>query len=242
MLPVADQLPAVGEQRVIRMHDAFRLACRARREGEIDDLVRVIDGITLRRTCSGKVIGRVDGLQRRHGREHVVEGAAGTISAPSWLGEEGSRREAVQQRADFAAGMGAMEARIARDALARTGEQKDDRLDAVGQPQADAVAADKSAAAEIGRDAVHPRSQLSPAQCAASVAQGRRIRPGSLVSHDELVESLPTPEPFGIVSSRLAGMMQCEERPHHQCPNLLASGLRFCVIEVDNSWCSSVSR
>src|SRR5208283_28659 len=104
--PVADKVASVGEQSVVRMHDALRRAGGTRGEREIDDLVRVV-------ACRGhvwrllwKAVGRVDDLEGRQLGQYAVEINFQTIGAPTLLSNERSCRETVQEHPDLATGVG----------------------------------------------------------------------------------------------------------------------------------------
>ena len=144
--PVARHHPRRGEQRVVAVQNALRLAGRAGGEGQIHDLVGIAararlraPGLAIRRMAQrrpGRRARRNAGSRGRPIREDVVPVGIGAVAG---LGDQRRGAHAVDQRDDLANRVVAMQRRAADIAVARTGEQRDRGLDPARQPHRDAI-------------------------------------------------------------------------------------------------------
>ena len=162
VVPVAHHVARVGEQRVVRVHDALGRAGRARGEGQIHHAVRIGRGCAGIGCRARQVLRRIDRLERCNARKHGVEIGARAVRAPAGLRQQRTRAQSLKQLPDLCTGERAMQRRIAGKALARAGEKHHDRLDAVRHPDRNPVAAHKPFGPEIGSDTVNPPPQFSP--------------------------------------------------------------------------------
>ena len=244
--PGVHHVARVGEQGVVRVHDAFGHARGAGGEGEIGDLVRIRDRISPRpRARLGDASVQPDGFQMVDPVKQSVEAGIGPVGAPARFRVERRRLEPLQQRHHLGAGMRPMQRRVAGIALTGAGQEQDDGLHPVAAPDRDTVAFDEPARLQIGGNRVRPVLDLAPAQPPRAVAQRRRVAPALGVAFEQAVERLFAPDPALVVALRRPGRVQCQKGTHAsrlQCPKRSGSGGRRSRKAVPSSFDSSLSR
>src|SRR5690606_38408846 len=95
---------------------------------------------------------------------------------------------------DLTAGVSAVKRRVAGNAEARAGEERDVYVQPVRQPQRDAVAGNETQILELGCKRVDARLQLCPGEDLMAVAQRNRIRTRCGVLDHQRVEGIARPQ------------------------------------------------
>ena len=108
-----------------------------------------------------------------------------------------------------------MQRRVADIALTRAGEKDDHRLDPVGQPHRDPLAALEAGGVEIGGDRVDRAQQFGPVEPSRGVAQRGGERPLGGVLLEEGVERVLAPQPGRVITPRRRGVVQGEKGIGH---------------------------
>ena len=165
--PVAHEVAAVGEQRVVGVHDRLGHAGGARGEGEIGDLVRIV--VDRReaarrgaRALAGRARARAPSAAGRPcaARQPSAKAASGSCrcaSAPQPSSTSIARASMCRSRLVISStGVVAVQRRVADVAVARAGDERDQRLEPVGEPQADALARAQSGLGEGIGDRIDP--------------------------------------------------------------------------------------
>ena len=167
----------VGQQRVVRVHDAFRRAGRARCEGEIDDLVGIVVSAGVverprqRRGQAAGVVGRPE--RRAHRLQQRRRGRSCARRRPSPAARRGRaacrRLSSCRSRRTCSSGA-ATDCRRSRCASTR-GTRRPLRRGSAARPRRDRRA--RGRREEVGGHGIDPELQRAPGQLLAAVAQRR---------------------------------------------------------------------
>jgi hypothetical protein len=199
--PVARHHPGRGEQGVVAVQNPFRLARRARCEGQIHHLVGVPARFCFERRsrqfAERRGIRRADApgamqeVARAQCGKDVVTIGIGTVAR---LSNQCCGADAVDQRSDLADRMAAMQGRAADIAAARAGDQRDRCLDPARQPDGDAVTGADAVAGEMRPQPVGGRNQLGIVEPAVAVAYCESPRGRLRVPLSQMVDRLVAPK------------------------------------------------
>ncbi len=206
--PVGDHGAAVGEQRVVRVHDALRHARRAGSEGEIGDLVGIVDG--------GDLAGRARRGERTaaHVEHRLHRGKRDARRTVARLHHQRRGARALEELHDLGGGVVLVQRGHAHVAVACAGEQRYHALGARGQPHADALAAAHARGVPGLRQRVHPGEELLPGQACPPIAQRVTLRSFGCVLLEQRVEGVPAPGARGVMARRLLRVEKRENRIH----------------------------
>jgi hypothetical protein len=206
--PILGNGAAIGEERVVGVHDAFGQAGGTGREGKINNAVRrsgvrqTLPGTAPDTAQADRIFARdlvaqwLDPICRlhpcsrtEHGKDVVVRGV-GTIAG---LGHKRRRSGALEQRDDVATCVIAMQRCVARITHARACEQRERGLDPARQPDRHPVARHQARVVQVLRDGVGPFERGPVGQPAVGVAQSEPVRLTARVLAKKHVEGLGTP-------------------------------------------------
>ena len=178
--PVAHEVAAVGEQRVVGMHDRFGHAGRARGEGQIRDLVGVV--VDRGEAACGDLRPRQLGARAAplwqapdlaHPRQRREPILIAGIGAPALLDQDRAGIDVAQQVDDLLDAVVAVQRGVADVAVARAGDERDQRLEPVREPEADPLAGPEAGFDERIGDGIDP-ARAARRRSAAAHRPGRR--------------------------------------------------------------------
>ena len=225
--PIAHHLARIRHQCVLGMHHAFGRAGRSRGESEIGDLVGISDRLFARGSRPGKIRQHIHASERARRAKSGVQLGAIPRAGERRLGNQGAGLQIRDTLCDLRSRIGAVERGVARVALARAGEEREDRFEAVREPDRDAVPAGEPLRGEFRGDAVGPREGLGPSQAMTAVPQRGCLRPLASVAGEQRIERIGLPQPLGVIAPRGGRMVEREKRTH--CSSAELQGIRLAV-------------